>query len=1139
MLSWDEFLTSHCQEPLDTVTILKKSMNIEKVNFGGLLQEIQKAIAELDWKTGNLFSFLMGEIIQFKDNDFQMVKCELRRLSSLFRDNLEIWTPFIKHLITALDARNLSEVIARSEFPGDKQELKDLLSFSIAFFAVPYLLFSAFGVEAIPAFVPGSSFFLISFQDKFLSVDFMQDMVEEIDPNCYQREKSTGGYWRLKEACRISVSNEELLSLMVKLKRGDSRLYARGSLIAEELLPFALLYPEFRLIKNASNPLALLFYNLGSIYTALGDCPRAVELMEKAVCLDSNFAEAYNTLGFLLIELDRKPEAIGAFNTAIDIYPDFGAAHFNLGNLYLNDNRLDEAIGAYEQAIYSGFKSLETYNQLGAAYFKKGLLEEVIGVCEQAISFDPQYALAYNNLGLVLAGLDRRDEAKQIYEQAISRGIEFALIYYNLAVVDNELGMIAEAIAGCQQAIRLDPDYFDAQHHLGNLCLLSGKYGAAIEAYNQAIHLRPEVSLVYCNCALAYYRLGKTEEAVELWVRAVMLDSESLKLLPASLSNAERIRFYDKLGDAYLVSGKAQLALKAYEKVRELRGDVQPDSYSLNGLAIGPVILFMPQAGMILIGLIAIVLLIVYREKIKGAQSSSHNFSALCQGNAAQEHPEFDYVFNFLKETALRVAKEIEPHNPSPETFAIASSRKKGKKDWAKTTMKFRVMGALRKLSYPIKVITFIVEQIEIHESKPTEPEAILAQVISFRAGIPPCVEKYIIKFNKESSQDSVIEESIFQNNGQIVRYPIHEVREPLTRAKVDALIKTTLEAKQEHVILSNGCSEIKTIKKFFGVGSSLLESDSVRLMYYERIAKSLRTDVVIEIHLLDGLPHRGYWQVGKSGGLFKIKIFVKNGEDILSVAVHEISAAVSASFLCCNNNQIMPISHKTNLLVEEDFKRYLGIQSFYPFPDWALDEISGATGGEVDLTAVDDQGAEGCFNRQRFIQLLDDRDNFARNARLVKKAAEDPLQQEAATWALNEKAQEIKGALTRRSQKGIGNLRWDLVEGPDKNLYLWHMARLLKVSLPSAVLTNLDGYGLRDYKESPDHPNLDDESNILSQVKTEHFDALWDKSSGVLRMGLRTVGRILRELVKDHQGATEIGWELIGTSQETTAQDI
>jgi predicted O-linked N-acetylglucosamine transferase (SPINDLY family) len=90
---------------------------------------------------------------------------------------------------------------------------------------------------------------------------------------------------------------------------------------------------------------------LGTILHAQGQIEQAVLAQQRAIALDPNYAEAYDSLGNALASSGQFDDAVAAFRRAIALKPDYAEAHSNLGGALRDQWQLDEAIAVYRQAI--------------------------------------------------------------------------------------------------------------------------------------------------------------------------------------------------------------------------------------------------------------------------------------------------------------------------------------------------------------------------------------------------------------------------------------------------------------------------------------------------------------------------------------------------------------------------------------------------------------------------------------------------------------------------------------------------------------------------------------------------------------------------------------------------------------------
>ncbi|MBU1995772.1 MAG: 4-alpha-glucanotransferase [Candidatus Omnitrophica bacterium] len=188
-----------------------------------------------------------------------------------------------------------------------------------------------------------------------------------------------------------------------------------------------------------------------------------------------------------------------------------------------------------------------------------------------------------------------------------------------------------------------------------------------------------------------------------------------------------------------------------------------------------------------------------------------------------------------------------------------------------------------------------------------------------------------------------------------------------LTRGEVDYFIEKSLRNEPEHRVLDDSSEAAILARTFFGVGKN--EMTSLIASLYSRIAIPL-SRVSLEIHVLETLPYRGTWQVIEEDGETILKIFVKDRSIGLNdVVVHEIAAAITATFKDPKRGDLRPTSHNTNLEIEShygfwlhkggDYLHYFAANTFAAIEEQerkdsierALIEILGLEKGEIDLT--------------------------------------------------------------------------------------------------------------------------------------------------------------------------------------------
>jgi tetratricopeptide (TPR) repeat protein len=114
--------------------------------------------------------------------------------------------------------------------------------------------------------------------------------------------------------------------------------------------------------QQANHPGAL--HMLGLLKYQSGDKQGAVELIERAITVKPDFADAYTNAANIYAELGQMENAIIKYQQALKIEPNLHEVHYHLATVYLTLQRLDEARAHYEKAISINPNFVEARNKL-------------------------------------------------------------------------------------------------------------------------------------------------------------------------------------------------------------------------------------------------------------------------------------------------------------------------------------------------------------------------------------------------------------------------------------------------------------------------------------------------------------------------------------------------------------------------------------------------------------------------------------------------------------------------------------------------------------------------------------------------------------------------------------------------------
>ena len=209
---------------------------------------------------------------------------------------------------------------------------------------------------------------------------------------------------------------------------------------------------------------------------------RAQAAADKALALDDQLGEAYNSLAGIKFERRDHTGAEAMYRRSLELNPNYATAYFDYGDL------LRVRLGRSEEALVLHRKAAE---------------------------LDPLSARIINNVGWDLASLGRFDEALARYRRAIEVDPSYAQGYSSIGVHYRFVsGQLDEAVPWFRKTISLDPSDPGGSADLGFIFLDLGDPGKAEYWIERSLELGPES--LSPNLAMQFLHLYLGDEAAAL-----------------------------------------------------------------------------------------------------------------------------------------------------------------------------------------------------------------------------------------------------------------------------------------------------------------------------------------------------------------------------------------------------------------------------------------------------------------------------------------------------------------------------------------------------------------------------------------------------------------------------------------------
>ena len=129
---------------------------------------------------------------------------------------------------------------------------------------------------------------------------------------------------------------------------------------------------------------------LNFIYYRKKDFLNALNIINKVIKINPNFAEAYNEKGGALNELKRFESSIESYNQAIKINSNYADAYYNKGVVLQSLRKLKLAIECYEKAIKINPNFFQAHNNKAFALQKLNKIDDSMQSYYRAFSINPE-----------------------------------------------------------------------------------------------------------------------------------------------------------------------------------------------------------------------------------------------------------------------------------------------------------------------------------------------------------------------------------------------------------------------------------------------------------------------------------------------------------------------------------------------------------------------------------------------------------------------------------------------------------------------------------------------------------------------------------------------------------------------------
>ena len=265
-----------------------------------------------------------------------------------------------------------------------------------------------------------------------------------------------------------------------------------------------------------------------------------------------------------LINSGRETEGKGALESLLNAYPDYGRAHNDLGVLCYNEGNKSEALHHYEKAAQiEPFNDTYLKNLADFYYVEAGRMGEALQIYVKLLETNPTDIETLSILGQICESMEKTDDARVFYNKVLAlepwnmdarerldglgraedgnlrvnfhadeRPVESVESMYRDAQELIRINRKVDAVSALEKLVASWPEHAIAHNDLGALYFDVGDKEKTLHHYEKAAALQPRNFAFQKNLADLYYvTLGRTEEALEIYLRALEVNSTDIETL--------------------------------------------------------------------------------------------------------------------------------------------------------------------------------------------------------------------------------------------------------------------------------------------------------------------------------------------------------------------------------------------------------------------------------------------------------------------------------------------------------------------------------------------------------------------------------------------------------------------------------
>jgi tetratricopeptide (TPR) repeat protein len=275
-----------------------------------------------------------------------------------------------------------------------------------------------------------------------------------------------------------------------------------------------------------------LEFRKARIHIERNDFETAVDILKKLLRIEEDNSDYHICIGVAYTYKHDFTAAVKHFTIGITLSPENEEDNlYNIGVTFLNVDNYKLAYDYLWQAYTKYPNNLLALYDLAYCCERLQQYETSIQLYKQYIDADPYSEYAWFNLALVYLQSEEIDEAIQAFDYAITINESFSSAHFNKANCYMTKELYNEAILCYQDVLQFEPENIYALQYIAECYEKLGEIEHSMATYEKITEIAPEYGEGWYGIALLHFYNNNTQKALELFEKALELDSQNDKYL--------------------------------------------------------------------------------------------------------------------------------------------------------------------------------------------------------------------------------------------------------------------------------------------------------------------------------------------------------------------------------------------------------------------------------------------------------------------------------------------------------------------------------------------------------------------------------------------------------------------------------